>query len=252
MATTSEPDGCPNCGAEGAGRFCPECGQDNRRDRLRARAVLVDALQNLIGWESALVRTLRGLVLEPGATAADYVAGRRRRYVNPARFALLSLALWFVVTKLFGLDPMEVSGIKITNTSGGAETLIRDIREFIGRNLELLLYLALPLRALLLRLFFKGSGRNLAECLVLVLFIAGCGYLVGALLTPLHLLGLEWASPLKALLVVVWSIRGAHGFFGETWFATVWRLLCVSFLHAVGTVLFFALISVPWVLWIAR
>ena len=249
MTTSDGSSGCPNCGALDAGRYCRACGQDNRRKRLLTRAVLADALQNLVGWDTALGRTLIGLAREPGETAADYVRGRRRRYVNPARFALLSLALWFVLAKLLGLDPMDLSGLQITTTSGEAESLVLDIRSFLGRHLELLLYLALPLRALLLRLFFKSAGRNLAECLVLVLYVAGLGYLAGALLTPLSLLGLEWTPKLKAVVVLVWSIWGARGFFGKSWFATLWRVLCVTVLHTIGTILFFALIAVPWVLW---
>jgi len=43
--------------------------------------------------------------------------------------------------------------------------------------------------------------------------------------------------------------NAARGFFGKSWFATLWRVLCVSFLHAIGTLIFFALVVVPWALW---
>lgn len=241
---------CPNCGTGTAGRFCPDCGQDNRRGRLDTRSVLADALHNLVGWDTALARTLRGLARAPGATAAEFVEGRRRRYVNPARFALISLALWFVVTKLFGLDVMDVSGIRITNSSGNVQGVVDEIRAFLGRNLEILLYLALPLRALILRFMFKGSGRNLAECLVLVLFVAGFTYLLRALTTPLFLFGWDEVARLNMLIALVWSIFGAHGFFGRTWFQTIWRIVCVSFLHTIGTIIFFACVAIPWVLWV--
>lgn len=249
------PDGggaCANCGAEHATPFCSACGQDNRHGRLELRALLVDACQNLIGWESALGRTLRGVTLEPGETAAEYVAGRRKRYVNPARFALFSLATWFVVTKLFGLDPMDVSGIHFSNSSGRAGEVIDGIRSFLSRRLELLLYLALPLRALFLRAFFRNTGRNLAECLVLVLFVAGFGYVLAALLTPILALEIDWIAKVRLLLTLAWSIRGAKTFFRTTWFGAIWRVSCVAALHALGTVVLFGLIAVPWVLWTTR
>ena len=241
---------CPNCRAEGASRFCPCCGQDNRRGRLDARSVLADAVQNLVGWDTALVRTLRGMARAPGTTAAEFVDGRRRRYVNPARFALISLALWFLLTKLFGLDVMDVSGIRITNSSGNVQGLVDEIRGFLARNLQLLLYLALPLRAFILRFMFKGSGRNLAECLVLVLFVAGFTYLLRTVTTPLFAFGCDWIAKVNMLIALVWSILGAHGFFGRSWFQTIWRVLCVTFLHTVGTLIFFACVAVPWALWL--
>jgi hypothetical protein len=51
---------------------------------LEARGVLLDVLQNFVGWNSALVNTMRGLLTAPGQMVVEYVEGKRRRYVNPA------------------------------------------------------------------------------------------------------------------------------------------------------------------------
>jgi hypothetical protein len=126
--------------------------------RLETRGVLKQSFQNLIGWDSALGRTLSGSLIH------DYVSGRRRRFVNPARFCLLSLTLWFLATRLFGIDPVDMAGINVTSNSGNNREIAAEIRDFIGSNLDLLMFLSLPLRALLMRTFFRGSGRNLAEC----------------------------------------------------------------------------------------
>ncbi len=251
MVAQQKVGSCPNCGEVGDGPYCASCGQDNRRARLESRAVLSDAFQNLVGWDSALGRTLAGLVRSPGPMAVDYVEGRRRRYVNPARFALLSLALWLLFTKVMGIDPLEASGMRVSSEGGGADSseFVSEIRTFLGSYLNVLLYLALPLRAFLLRLFFRSSGRNLAECLVLVLYLAGFGYLIGFLFTPLVAQGHSWCTLARNLLVLSWSIWASRHFFGRSWWSTAWRLLIVTFLHLVGTVLFFGAISVPVALW---
>ncbi|MCB9914935.1 MAG: DUF3667 domain-containing protein [Planctomycetes bacterium] len=249
--TPSEPSDCPNCGVASAvgGSFCPSCGQDNARPRLEARAVLLDALHNFVGWESALARTLRGLVTGPGRMVNAYVAGRRRAYVNPARFCLLSLALWFFATRAVGLDPLDSSGVRFDATgSEGAQHVAAEVRNLLQRHLDLLMYLSLPILALALRGLFRRRERNLAECLVLVLYLAGFRYLVTAALAPVQatlgfgqVLGRVVAGPL-------WLTWAARDFFGTAWWGSLWRTLVAMLLHMLGTVLLFGAVVVPWVL----
>jgi hypothetical protein len=227
---------CPNCGSA-SGRFCPACGQDNGRARLEAREVLVDAVRNLVGWESALWRTLRGLVVDPGRLAADYVAGRRRRFVAPARACLLALASWFLLARWLGFDPMELSGFRFGPgaETGEAAQRIERVRELLTGNFDVLLYLSLPLRALVLRALFPRSGRNLAECLVLVLYVAAFGYLAGVAVAPL----LAWSDAVsgaaRQLVVLAWSVRATRTFFAAGWWASTWRVLAAALVHVLGT-----------------
>lgn len=244
---------CPNCDREGdEGMFCPACGMDKSKGRLATGAVLIETANSLVGLDSALRRTLRELLRRPGLLVEDYVSGRRRRYVNPARFCLLSLGLWFVVAGLCGLDSLDVSGIQITSSSGNESSarFVGRVREIVGEHLELLLFLALPLRAAFLQLLFRRSGRNLAESLVLVLYVAGFGYLIAALLTPVSVGvgGGPFLVVLRGLIAIAWTVRIARGFYGKSWIDASWRVLVVAFLHMLGTVVLFASIVVPWTL----
>ena len=170
MSAPTEDSRCPNCGATAVGRYCSDCGQDNSLVRLDGGRIARELFENLVGWDSALVHTFQGLVRSPGHLVAEYVSGRRRRFINPARFCFLSLALWFLTSRLLQIDPLDASGIKITGSSSARSAEIADgVRQFIGRHLDVLMFLSLPLRALLLRVFFRRTGRNVAECLVLVL-----------------------------------------------------------------------------------
>lgn len=244
---------CPNCGAPAAGRYCESCGQDNRHRRLETRTILAETVGNLVGWDAKLWRTLRGLVVAPATVVCDYAAGRRQRYVNPARFCLIALALWLVATRLAGLDAMELAGFEIHDTSppGGdaarGEQVIEQVRTFLGANLEILLYLALPIRALLLRFAFRRSGRNLAENMALVFFLAGFGYCLSFLTLPLAAVGYPGVDKVVSLL---WFVRALHGFHGGSWWSVIWRGLLVVFFHLLATVVFFGAIAAPWVLWI--
>ena len=82
---------CLNCTqplADPRPRFCPACGQETR---LRP-PTLGEFLQQLGGayfaTEGALWRTLKLLLLQPGALTRQYLAGRRKHYVLPLRLYL--------------------------------------------------------------------------------------------------------------------------------------------------------------------
>jgi len=91
---------CLNCGAAVTGRFCGACGQEARDPdppiRFLARELLADAL----GTDSRTWRTLRLLLLRPGALTVEYLAGRRARFLEPLRLYLL-LSAAFLAMALF-------------------------------------------------------------------------------------------------------------------------------------------------------
>lgn len=243
------PEGCPNCGARRAGRFCAECGQDNARARLELRAIVLSGIHSMLGWDTALGRTLRELARAPGRLAAEYASGRRRRYVNPARFCLFALALWLLLTRAVGLDAFDQTGMRITSSSADPEhDPTAAVRAFVETHLDVLLYLTLPLRAVWLRVFFRRSSRNVAENLVLVFYVSAFGYLLGVLSTPLHVLGWTWATPLRQFITLGWLVWAAHDFHRRGWFATAWRTCAAALLHAFSTVLVIAAITIPWIL----
>ncbi|MDP6495004.1 MAG: DUF3667 domain-containing protein [Dehalococcoidia bacterium] len=65
--------------------------------RLEARGALLDVLQNFVGWNSALVNTIRGLLTAPEQMVLEYVGGKHRHYVNYPRegyFIFPSEAIW--------------------------------------------------------------------------------------------------------------------------------------------------------------
>lgn len=246
----SPPRACPNCATQSAGRYCPACGQDNGQERLTTRAVLLDALANFVNWDSALMMTLRGLFTRPGEVAREYVRGRRKRYVSPARLCLITLALWLVVTRWLGVDPLEAAGFRFDSNEPGsrAAQIAAEVRAFLGAHLDLLLYLALPLKAWLTKRLFPRTDDNLAECFVLVLFVASFGFLIGILLTPLAAFEPRAAMTLRQLIGFIWAIRAAREFFGVGWISAALRMALVVALHMLGAALLFALLALPFIL----
>ena len=101
---------CRNCGASATGTYCPNCGQETSLALPTVRSMLRDAAGRYVALDGRMWRTLFGLLFRPGFLAREYFAGRRRRYIRPARlFLVLSIVLFaalrFASESLVIVDP---------------------------------------------------------------------------------------------------------------------------------------------------
>jgi len=87
---------CANCGAVlslPAPPYCAQCGQQTDLRTPTAGEFLHQFVDQYVAAEGAIWRTLRLLLLRPGALTREYLAGRRRQYVLPLRLYLTVSAL---------------------------------------------------------------------------------------------------------------------------------------------------------------
>ena len=80
---------CANCGAPGAGDFCPQCGQRRvEDDDLSVRHVAAHVTGELLDVDGRYLTTIKLLLTKPGQLTVDYIEGRRVRHVPPLRLFL--------------------------------------------------------------------------------------------------------------------------------------------------------------------
>ena len=90
---------CPNCGEPRTGRFCAECGQNDRDYRRSSWAVVGDFLRETFEVDSKVFRTLK-LLPKPGRLSVEFSRNRRANYVSPVRLYLFaSLIYLFAVAQ---------------------------------------------------------------------------------------------------------------------------------------------------------
>ena len=112
---------CRNCGAIAPGAFCPQCGQETALALPSARQFLKDAAGRYVALDGRLWRTLAALLFHPGFLTREYLAGRRRRYVRPARlFLVLSLAMFALFRVVVEL-PSLADGVVLIDASDEAD-----------------------------------------------------------------------------------------------------------------------------------
>jgi hypothetical protein len=104
VATPTEPaeaspaaqPGCANCGAALTGPYCARCGQSAESIRRPMREFLEHALETLLELDSRGLHTMGLLLTRPGSLTAQYLAGRRARFVPPVRLYLFASLIFFL------------------------------------------------------------------------------------------------------------------------------------------------------------
>lgn len=86
---------CRNCGAEAPGHYCGNCGQETRVTLPTFAAFMREAAGRYVSLDGRFWRTMAALVARPGFLTQEYLRGRRKRYIRPARlFLVLYLVLF--------------------------------------------------------------------------------------------------------------------------------------------------------------
>ena len=82
---------CPTCGTTGPGRYCSACGERFPTDQdFSLRHFFLEGLPHeLFDLDGKFLRTLKALLLKPGMSACEFVAGRRQAYLPPLRFYVI-------------------------------------------------------------------------------------------------------------------------------------------------------------------
>jgi hypothetical protein len=102
---------CRNCGAAASGTYCTACGQETSLALPTVRALLREAAGRYVAFDGRMWRTLIGLC-RPGFLTLEYFAGRRRRYIRPARlFLVFSIGLFALLRFVGGSERLLEQGL---------------------------------------------------------------------------------------------------------------------------------------------
>lgn len=95
---------CLNCGTEVPGRFCTECGQENREPRETFLELTHHFFADITHYDSKFFKSIKDLLLKPGFLTREYIAGRRAAYLNPVRMYVFISFVFFLVIFAFSSD----------------------------------------------------------------------------------------------------------------------------------------------------
>ena len=114
-------ESCPNCSTSLLGSHCHECGQKKiDADEYSLKRFIGRAITDFTDLESnKFFRTLSAMIFRPGLLAAEYLAGRRGRYLGPLKLyltfsALYFLFAWTVLSEVRGSSAQRIARIPAT------------------------------------------------------------------------------------------------------------------------------------------
>jgi len=180
-----KPPNCLNCGTEllPKQKFCSNCGQKADTSRITFKSLFYDFLQVFAHADRGIFNLAKGLLINPGKTAVEYVDGRRKNYFNPFSFMGLCIALMLFLNiwikpynDLPTPDPAVLARITDESTRQlYLLTIERNVRvqNFVNSNLSLTSIFIAPYFAFMLWLFFKSRKRNVAEITVVYILFTG-------------------------------------------------------------------------------
>jgi len=112
---------CRNCGAIASEAFCAHCGQETVLRLPTLLEFLREAAGRYGAFDGRFWRTMRALLILPGFLTREYLAGRRRRYIRPARLYLFSTLIFFAVSRFF-VEPAAVLADEQARNPGEVKT----------------------------------------------------------------------------------------------------------------------------------
>lgn len=225
-------EGCLNCGHTilPGQQFCPLCGQRTDTKKLTIRQLFLEFIQVIVNIEKGVVRLLKGLAVNPGLVAAEYVAGKRKKYFNPFAFMALCVAFMVIINnwlKPYGSLPVPDQKVlaRIQDPVTEAKylrTVERNARvqRISNQNNNTLNVIAAPFYAVFLWLFFRRRNRNIAEIIVAYLLFAAFSNILSTIIFSPVLAALRdhpaysYIQFLGFTLQTAYIAWGMKGFFG--------------------------------------
>lgn len=108
---------CANCGAAVTGRYCGACGQRLEPPLHTLWHFMSVAAEDVTHADSRIWRTLAALLFRPGFLTAEFIRGRRARYLPPVRlYLVLSVVFFLWLDAAHNPQVVTISTSKVSRT----------------------------------------------------------------------------------------------------------------------------------------
>lgn len=122
---------CKNCGHNGSGSYCSNCGQKYEQLSKPFGEILAD-LFGALNIDSSIFSTLVPFLFRPGFLTTEYIEGRRKKYMSPVRLYLFLSVVFFFIAREASRNPIgESSIVKITHGSDTMKSIISSDSELV-------------------------------------------------------------------------------------------------------------------------
>jgi len=169
---------CKNCESLLEGLYCPTCGQKDVNLERPLRELVTEIVKETFDVDGRAWRTVKTLFLQPGLLTSEFLAGKRRVYTPPLRLYLFISVSFFVLMAWVASQGLMLE----LGQSPGSEADVQ--ARFMSDELPRLMFVLLPVFALLLKLFF--FRRLYFDHLIFSVHLHSATYVILGLMLPLE------------------------------------------------------------------
>jgi hypothetical protein len=164
---------CKNCNSEVSQNFCPNCGQAANPARIDGRYILSE-IGKVFQLEKGIFYTIRELIVHPGLSIRDFIAGNRDKLIKPLTFVIITSVVYSLFNRLTRFEDgyMAERGLEQT------EAVSVSVMQFIQGNYEYANILAGFFIAFWNKLLFRKYQFNFFEILILSCYVVGMFMLI--------------------------------------------------------------------------
>ncbi len=208
---------CTNCNQRliHDAHYCANCGQSITQFQRPLRPVLTDMLHETLDIDGRLVLTLKTLLFKPGFLTLEYCNGKRQKYTPPLRLYLAISIIFFLLLSVLDMNHGELDDGIFLRT------------EYYPR----LMFVLLPLYALLLQLLFRGTFY--ISNLIFAIHIHCISYLTFMVMLPLE--AYEYIHPILIILqfpllfyLLIYAVLAMKNYYDQSWPKTASKFAAIT------------------------
>ncbi|GAA4328124.1 hypothetical protein GCM10023149_31990 [Mucilaginibacter gynuensis] len=197
---------CAHCNTDITLNYCPQCGQSAKLKRIDGHYIQHEIL-HILHFEKGILYTVKELLLRPGKSIRLFIAENRDRLVKPIVFIIISSLLYTIVNHTFHIEEgyFHIEDMKGSSTNAMNEW----VQSHYGySNIIIGVFIALWLK-----LFFRNSGYNFFEILILLCFVIGMGMLIFTVFAVVEGLTKLKVLPVSGVVYFIYSTWAVGQFF---------------------------------------
>jgi len=221
---------CKNCDATLDGPYCPACGQKDVNLERPFLELASEIVKETLDVDGRAWRTIKMLFTQPGRLTSEFLEGKRKTYTTPLRLYI------FISVSFFVLMAWAASRGLLLDQTQSVEADAARQANFMADDLPRLMFLLMPVFALLLKAFFRK--RLYFDHLIFSVHLHSAAYVILGVMLPFE--GVASNSMLAMILQIsllvyfmAYLVISLRRVYSTTWIGAGVRSLAISFAYMI-------------------
>jgi hypothetical protein len=131
--THRKSDICLNCNTplRPEDNYCPNCGQENNTHTIPVKHIILETFEDFFHFDTKLWNTVKTTFTRPGQITADYLEGKRARYVPPVKLYIFISFIFFLLLGKLSDHTIENSKNKLVIGKDNDKTMSISLNELL-------------------------------------------------------------------------------------------------------------------------